>query len=289
MDTYSNESIAFSLFGASTWEFYPGPGSLPEQTLHLGPNNAVSTLDTFSSPIELSLSGSIDALKGDAAIPPKLGGRFSRETLKTLKTFLASHAHHPYPNADELDLLQIQTGLKKIQITNWFANARRRGITQARSAMPHAQATSTAPLDIPRPGTPAVTQNLRLMTPLERWVDSPPEHEPASVGAIAHAITRTSRAASYAQMDSSQSPYRTPSESSLGASNSSDASGLHSSGSQSSLNNMPCPPGRRRTRKQRRAKHKSIQNVAMPYQCTFCTETFRTKHDWQRHEKSLRE
>lgn len=23
------------------------------------------------------------------------------------------------------------------------------------------------------------------------------------------------------------------------------------------------------------------------YQCTFCTETFRTKHDWQRHEKSL--
>jgi hypothetical protein len=25
----------------------------------------------------------------------------------------------------------------------------------------------------------------------------------------------------------------------------------------------------------------------MPYQCTFCTETFKTKHDWQRHEKSL--
>jgi hypothetical protein len=23
------------------------------------------------------------------------------------------------------------------------------------------------------------------------------------------------------------------------------------------------------------------------YQCTFCTETFKTKHDWQRHEKSL--
>ncbi len=23
------------------------------------------------------------------------------------------------------------------------------------------------------------------------------------------------------------------------------------------------------------------------FQCTFCTETFRTKHDWQRHEKSL--
>lgn len=25
----------------------------------------------------------------------------------------------------------------------------------------------------------------------------------------------------------------------------------------------------------------------MPYQCTFCTEVFRTKYDWQRHEKSL--
>jgi hypothetical protein len=25
----------------------------------------------------------------------------------------------------------------------------------------------------------------------------------------------------------------------------------------------------------------------MPYQCTFCTEIFKTKYDWQRHEKSL--
>jgi hypothetical protein len=25
----------------------------------------------------------------------------------------------------------------------------------------------------------------------------------------------------------------------------------------------------------------------MPYQCTFCTEVFKTKYDWQRHEKSL--
>jgi hypothetical protein len=285
MDTSSNGSIAFSLFDAPTWESYPGPGSLPEKTLP-GPKDAISSPDEFASSIQLSLSGSTDALKDDAAIPPKLGGRFSRETLKTLKTFLASHAHHPYPNVEELDLLQTQTGLNKIQITNWFANARRRGITQARSVMPHAQATSTAPLDIPRPGTPAIIQD-RLMTPLQRWVDSPPEHEPATVGAIARAVT--SRTPSYAQLDTSQSPYRTPSASSVGTSNSSDVSGLHSSGSQSSLNNMPCPPRRRRTRKQRRAKHKSMQNVAMPYQCTFCTETFRTKHDWQRHEKCLRE
>lgn len=31
----------------------------------------------------------------------------------------------------------------------------------------------------------------------------------------------------------------------------------------------------------------TIKAPVRTYQCTFCTETFKTKHDWQRHEKSL--
>ncbi|KAM0416868.1 hypothetical protein ACHAPD_005805 [Fusarium lateritium] len=43
-------------------------------------------------------------------------------------------------------------------------------------------------MDIPpRPGTPAV-RNTSEMDPLQRWVDSPPEDEPAAVTAIARAV-----------------------------------------------------------------------------------------------------
>lgn len=48
------------------------------------------------------------------------------------------------------------------------------------------------------------------------------------------------------------------------------------------------PIRKRRINKQRaRVRRTSLVGSLLPYQCTFCTEDFRTKHDWQRHEKSL--
>lgn len=44
-----------------------------------------------------------------------------------LKQWLAEHADHPYPNEREKDELKQLTGLKRSQISNWLANARRRG------------------------------------------------------------------------------------------------------------------------------------------------------------------
>lgn len=47
--------------------------------------------------------------------------------------------------------------------------------------------------------------------------------------------------------------------------------------------------GRRRRRRRAVPKETTLK-VGLDirqFQCTFCTETFRTKHDWQRHEKSL--
>jgi hypothetical protein len=126
---------------------------------------------------------------------PKLGSRFSREVIRTLKDWLTVHQKHPYPSEGEMMGLQERTGLNKAQLTNWFANARRRGKVQSvRPTSPQVNTSPTSPVDIiPRPGTPAVRMSLNHKDPMQRWVESPPEHEPAAVGDIARAMASTSR------------------------------------------------------------------------------------------------
>ena len=159
-------------------------------------------------------------------------------------------------------------------------------------------------MDIPqRRGTPA----LEAMNPLQRWEHSPPENEPASVSAIARAVTASSSglssgidspfSLSYADDGSSKSICNQSSVSSLGTSHSSNGSlgSAYSHGSRNSWGSFSSAPfnshGRRRRRRRASAKTgKEKTSLATPlktFQCTFCTETFRTKHDWQRHEKSL--
>jgi hypothetical protein len=132
---------------------------------------------------------------GTPVIRPKIGSRFSRETIKTLKQWLTAHDQHPYPTEDEMITLQQRTALNKAQLTNWFANARRRG--KFRGTRPTSQQQhhgATGPVDIiPRPGTPAVCPSSRHMDPMQRWVESPPEHEPAAVGDIARAMTSNTK------------------------------------------------------------------------------------------------
>ncbi|KAL5119953.1 hypothetical protein ACEQ8H_002051 [Pleosporales sp. CAS-2024a] len=247
-------------------------------------NSSHST--TFSSPLT----------PGTPITRPKLGTRFSREVIRVLKTWLAAHQHNPYPRDDDIMLLQQRTGLNQAQLANWFANARRRGKAQnARPATPRVRNHSSNPIEIiPRPGTPALQQDSRLKDPLQRWVDSPPEHEPADVGDIARAMAfgpqkvsyvNNIQGFSYAFDDEWQSSHMS-SASSACTSQSSDNSAHHSSGSQSSLK------VRKKARKKRTARRRPllthlVANPSSPYECTFCTETFKTRYDWQRHEKAL--
>ncbi|KAF9880705.1 hypothetical protein CkaCkLH20_01747 [Colletotrichum karsti] len=136
-------------------------------------------------------------------LPSKIGSRFTSGAIKVLRTWFDNHERHPYPTPKDIDRLQNQTGLERQQITNWFANTRRRRKFRSYAAssaqVPSWTETTTGAVEIPtRRPTP---MPLELMNPMQRWEHSPPEHEPAL--------------------------------------------------------------------------------------CTFCTETFRTKYDWQRHEKSL--
>ncbi|CCK70888.1 homeobox domain-containing protein KNAG_0F02210 [Huiozyma naganishii CBS 8797] len=51
-----------------------------------------------------------------------------RETVQMLNNWLLNHLHDPYPTPHEkLELLR-QTGLTKIQLSNWFINVRRRKV-----------------------------------------------------------------------------------------------------------------------------------------------------------------
>ncbi|KAF7546825.1 hypothetical protein G7Z17_g8161 [Cylindrodendrum hubeiense] len=127
-------------------------------------------------------------------IPPsKSGTRFNREAVRILKHWLSTHNNHPYPDEVDRSILQEQTGLNRTQIANWLANARRRGKVPASRTASRPQSSSASPIDIPpRPATPAVHTGPSQMNPLERWVDSPPENEPASATAIARAVASTS-------------------------------------------------------------------------------------------------
>ncbi|KAF1943863.1 hypothetical protein EJ02DRAFT_117900 [Clathrospora elynae] len=242
-----------------------------------------------------STASSSPLTPGTPIIRPKLGSRFSRDVIRTLKDWLAVHQQHPYPNEDEVRTLEDRTGLNKAQLTNWFANARRRGKVQnVRPASPQVQNMPNTPIDIiPRPDTPAFGKTSRFRDPMQRWVESPPEHEPAAVGDIARAMASGSPAHGqgapryvYTSNDMWRSPYDVSSASSAGTSHSSEFSAHHSSGSQSSRKMRRAPRRKRVTRCRRIEKeHTAVAN--MPYQCTFCTEVFKTKFDWQRHEKSV--
>ncbi|KAF1848626.1 uncharacterized protein K460DRAFT_309155 [Cucurbitaria berberidis CBS 394.84] len=310
MDTAATgfpDSLDLSLLSTSQNDFFGpdhalndgGLAGLSEalEAAQAAPNNTddIWTLDlALQSLSNSSTADSSPFIPSTPVTRPKLGSRFSRHVIRILQNWLAVHQHHPYPNDVEMNLLQDQTGLNKAQLTNWFANARRRGKVQyIRPASPHVRDVSTNPIDvIPRPGTPAFRQASQSKDPMQRWVDSPPEHEPAAVHDIARAMASSSSKSSrendldYTPYESWRSPHARSSASSAGTSQSSDFSTLHSSGSQSSLQ-MRRPPRRKRANRRRRIVNEPTANPSMPYQCTFCTEVFKTKFDWQRHEKSL--
>lgn len=297
-----------SIFSLSSWPATePTSGALSAEDLAGADPSALPS--NRSSSVDLNTMTASDELAAVLAVrhehpPPKIGARFSRESVRILKDWLMTHNRHPYPSDEEKEMLQRKTGLNKTQITNWLANARRRGKVQPpRSTSPHPSNFSTrvGSIDIPqrRP-----TPSLEAMNPLQRWEHSPPEHEPASVSAIARAVTASSvgssglnspRSCNLTDDGSSRSICNQSSTSSLGTSQSSRDS-AYSYNSRNSWGSFGSATFNSRSRRRRRRRTtaakdgegKTELNAPLKtFQCTFCTETFRTKHDWQRHEKSL--
>jgi hypothetical protein len=126
---------------------------------------------------------------------------------------------------------------------------------------------------------------------IQRWRNSPPEDEAASLTAICNALDRRSmdvtpgigQPSNYNAFRTYRGPSSTTSidsaasESSLRSGNSS-----HSATSQTKRRSQAT-----RTRAKGKAKIKNIDDPARIFKCTFCCDTFKTKYDWTRHEKSL--
>ncbi|KAM5378649.1 hypothetical protein ACJZ2D_004448 [Fusarium nematophilum] len=241
----------------------------------------------FNSPDPATISPSI--LQASTA-PPKIGNRFSSESVKILRTWFASHERHPYPSVEDVQDLQAQTGLTRQQVTNWFANARRRAKVQpSRPSSPmvaeelHSSGHHT-PIDTPRRrATPAPFEH---MNPLQRWENSPPEHEAATVHDISRAVAAMSGRALRSRKTRSNGSSVSSTGTSVSSRDSGSCSSAHSHPS-TSFDIFKRHNRRRRTRMRRQEVRTNLLQAQNTYQCTFCTETFKTKYDWQRHEKSL--
>lgn len=237
----------------------------------------------------------------------KRRARHSKLSTKILQRWLAAHSYHPYPTEQDKEMLRQQSGLTIHQINLWFTNARRR--SRPNACKDSAQASQLAP-----PGSESVpelgaSQRWESMNPLDRWRHSPPEEEPASWSAITQAASATQVSGvhrSHAVNSCTAEPTSTvvhhaQSDQSVASSlvgltsdSSACASSSGSSGISLSLSSATSAPRATRYRHRRdsirlRCAWVSHQGKLQPrpYQCTFCTDRFKSKYDWTRHEGSL--
>ncbi|KAI7507443.1 hypothetical protein KC347_g6890 [Hortaea werneckii] len=242
-----------------------------------------------------ALSGtSTPPIRDDAPGSSKRNGiRFPRHAVKILRDWLDSHADHPYPSEQEKAELEQRTELKPSQIANWLANARRRRKVTDRS---RPKVCSSPSLN---PTTPAIAiptgaeKPWEELNPMERWKHSPPENEPATINDIAQAVANSdlpedavSRSPSSGRRKKSSagsgfSSFRAPSTTSL------DTSGQSSSISSTAISHGSSQSHGRRRRTAAPTKPSTTDDKKRIFQCTFCTDTFKSKYDWTRHEKSL--
>ncbi|KAB8072804.1 hypothetical protein BDV29DRAFT_176746 [Aspergillus leporis] len=303
-------TCCISLYRECSFTHTKAPGKFLD-TLHpINENTYIHTGGLTGKKALKSLSG-VGFTEDADARGRKGSSRLSRDAIRILKTWLQEHSDHPYPNDQEKDELKQRTGLKRTQISNWLANARRRG-----KVRPAPRSSSPVPGAIDIPGQPQI--DTTFMTPLERWKHSPPENEPAATSDILRALVNTSldsvrqrpsqsghvRSHSRKTGSSNDSSHGNsnifcaPSISSLETSRSathssiSDLSFASAFSHRSSLGSFgsmdrkerrrrrkaPAPPN---TFNQQKARGSRI------FQCTFCADSFQTKYDWQRHEKSL--
>lgn len=136
------------------------------------------------------------------------------------------------------------------------------------------------------------------LDPLQRWHESPPEDEPASMSAIMQAVNM-SKHSTFSEIGGVPTPahasfrdHRRPV--SVTSSNSGNSiSSRHSSGSRQSASVVQNPlaaqsfDGSTRITKNAKSRTSNASSRRRNFPCTFCCDTFKNKHDWSRHERTL--
>lgn len=271
------------------------------------PDYGLVNLDSGSYPHDTEIPSTVSALAVEhhssleTVDVINTGFRFPHAAVKVLRGWIVEHMERPYPKVDEVEVLQLQTGLRKRQILNWFANTRRRLKHQTRS-LSTASSTSTGSAPRGRCPSPAPFHQL---DPFQRWKNSPPESEPVSSAVIARAISNLqgdsmALGSGSSSFDISRDDELFDAALSTGSfdvsqydeSSCSSVNSYSSRGSCDSRSRFAKSLKRRRRRHQQEKRSQtvgkiSLRPVSQVFQCTFCTETFKTKYNWQRHEKSF--
>ncbi|KAE8149075.1 hypothetical protein BDV25DRAFT_168074 [Aspergillus avenaceus] len=246
----------------------PGIAAHPSSSQPL----ANSSLDNYESMSSVDSNTNLNR-KGKAR---KRYRRLSTSQTKTLETWFYQHHDYPFPTEQERDQLRQQTGLEMSQISNWFTNARRRRLLTG------------------DPSPEANSADNSLVSPLERWKNSPPESEPAATSDILRALDDVPYSSDSVSSNSSSASFVFGAPSMSSYEHSQASSSELSAGPPSRPFQRPPTPIHTKPRRFRRkpphpteALSKRKTQSQRPYQCTFCSDTFLTKYDWQRHEKSL--
>ncbi|CAA9961934.1 hypothetical protein PTMSG1_05311 [Pyrenophora teres f. maculata] len=126
---------------------------------------------------------------------------------------------------------------------------------------------------------------------LQRWRNSPPEDEAASLSAIYHALEdqpiRVSPRNNRPPSGNAFRTYRGPSSTTSLDSAASESSLRSVNSSRSARSQLKRRSQATRTRNRGKSKGKNMQDPERVFKCTFCCDTFKHKYDWTRHEKSL--
>lgn len=125
---------------------------------------------------------------------------------------------------------------------------------------------------------PTFIPNASTLDPLQRWQESPPEDEPASLTAIMNAMEKSD---ALNNTSNAFSHHRRPASLTSAESSASSTDSAWSSASQSARR------GSRRRLRTGVSKTKTIDTNPRRFCCTFCCDRFKTRYEWLRHEKSL--
>ncbi|KAG8733162.1 hypothetical protein FRC11_008305 [Ceratobasidium sp. 423] len=105
---------------------------------------------TVSSATSNSPTPQSDSPPAASAAPQRRRGKLPKHVTETLRTWLLSHADHPYPTEEEKKMLCNVTSLTLSQVSNWMINARRRILVPASKQQAALNATTGPYLGLAR-------------------------------------------------------------------------------------------------------------------------------------------
>lgn len=170
-----------------------------------------------------------------------------------------------------------QSQMRQLTMTNTSPRA---SLPRRRSRYLRSSSGRAVPVPIKSPAADASSD------PMQRWRHSPPETEAVSMSVIADAL-KTARPLSTGA-ESSDGPRRGLSRATSTASFNSDRTSNSSKSAFSARSSLSRSRSRGAVTKTKRLANANGNKAEQrTFQCTFCCDSFKSKYDWSRHEKSL--